>query len=126
MFANLERKVAERTAEVNRRNTELEVLNKELEAFSYSVAHDLRSPLITIDGFSQVLLENGAAALDQIGREHLEHISVAVRRMHRLINDLLELSKIVRTPMHDGVVDLSQLAREIAAELISVFFAVTR
>src|SRR6185437_13379687 len=58
VFANLERKVAERTAEVGHRNTELELLNKELETFSYSVAHDLRSPLITIDGFAQVLLEN--------------------------------------------------------------------
>ena len=117
VFANLERKVAELTAEVGRRNTELEVLNKELEAFSYSVAHDLRSPLITIDGFTQVVLENTAGSLDEINRSHLERISTATRRMHRLINDLLDLSKIVRTPLHRGTVNLSKLAHEILQTL---------
>jgi light-regulated signal transduction histidine kinase (bacteriophytochrome) len=113
LFATLERKVAERTVEVERRNTELELLNKELEAFSYSVAHDLRSPLITIDGFAQVLLENTLDKLDETNKQHLERISTAVRRMHRLINDLLGLSKVVRAPMQAGTVDLSALAREI-------------
>jgi signal transduction histidine kinase/CheY-like chemotaxis protein len=117
VFANLERKVAERTAEVARRNTELEVLNKELEAFSYSVAHDLRSPLITIDGFTQVLLENTVSSLDEPNRKHLERITTAVRRMHRLINDLLGLSKIVRAPLHNDTVDLSRVAREIIQNL---------
>ena len=117
VFANLERKVAERTAEVARRNTELEVLNKELEAFSYSVAHDLRSPLITIDGFTQVLLENTVDSLDEPNRKHLERITTAVRRMHRLINDLLGLSKIVRAPLHNDTVDLSRAAREIIQNL---------
>ena len=113
VFANLERKVAERTAEVNQRNTELEVLNKELEAFSYSVAHDLRSPLITIDGFAQVLLENLTETLDDTNKKHLERITTAVRRMHRLINDLLGLSKIVRAPMNATTVDLSCIAWEV-------------
>jgi signal transduction histidine kinase len=117
VFANLERKVAELTAEVGRRNTEFEVLNKELEAFSYSVAHDLRSPLITIDGFTQVVLENTAGSLDEINRDHLQRISTATRRMHRLINDLLDLSKIVRAPLHRGTVDLTKLAREILQTL---------
>lgn len=117
LFANLERKVAERTAEVNLRNTELEVLNKELEAFSYSVAHDLRSPLITIDGFAQVLLENTTEMLDEPNRKHLERISTAVRRAHRLINDLLGLSKIVRAPLRMTTVDLSRLAREVLKTL---------
>ena len=117
VFANLARKVAERTAEVARRNTELEVLNKELEAFSYSVAHDLRSPLITIDGFTQVLLENTVDSLDEPNRKHLERITTAVRRMHRLINDLLGLSKIVRAPLHSDTVDLSRVAREIIQNL---------
>jgi signal transduction histidine kinase len=115
--ADLERKLAERTAEVDRRNIELEVLNKELEAFSYSVAHDLRSPLITIDGFAQVLLENTAGSLDEPNRQHLERITNAVRRMHRLINDLLSLSKIVRTPLHAETVDLSRVAREVLQTL---------
>jgi signal transduction histidine kinase len=117
VFANLERKVAERTAEVARRNSELEMLNKELEAFSYSVAHDLRSPLITIDGFTQVLLENTVDSLDEPNRKHLERITTAVRRMHRLINDLLGLSKIVRAPLHSDTVDLSRVAREIIQNL---------
>jgi signal transduction histidine kinase len=117
VFANLERKVAERTAEVARRNAELEVLNKELEAFSYSVAHDLRSPLITIDGFAQVLLENTVNTLDEPNRKHLERITTAVRRMHRLINDMLGLSKIVRAPLHNETVDLSRVARELIQNL---------
>jgi signal transduction histidine kinase/FixJ family two-component response regulator len=114
VFANLERKVAERTAEVHQRNNELEVLNKELEAFSYSVAHDLRSPLITIDGFAQVLLENLTETLDETNKKHLERITTAVRRMHRLINDLLGLSKIVRAPFHPTTVDLACIAWEVA------------
>ena len=114
VFANLERKVAERTAEVHQRNTELEVLNKELETFSYSVAHDLRSPLITIDGFAQVLLENLTEMLDDTNKKHLERITTAVRRMHRLINDLLGLSKIVRAPMNATNVDLACIAWEVA------------
>ena len=114
VFANLERKVAERTAEVHQRNTELEVLNKELEAFSYSVAHDLRSPLITIDGFAQVLLENLTETLDDTNKKHLERITTAVRRMHRLINDLLGLSKIVRAPLTATNVDLACIAWEVA------------
>ena len=117
VIADLERKLAERTAEVDRRNTELEVLTKELETFSYSVAHDLRSPLITIDGFAQVLLENTADILDDPNRQHLERITHAVRRMHRLINDLLSLSKIVRAPLHRATVDLSRVAREVLQTL---------
>jgi signal transduction histidine kinase/CheY-like chemotaxis protein len=117
LLHNLERKVAERTAEVNQRNTELEVLNKELEAFSYSVAHDLRSPLITIDGFAQVLLENLTETLDETNKKHLERITTAVRRMHRLINDLLGLSKIVRASMNATTVDLSCIAWEVAHNL---------
>jgi signal transduction histidine kinase len=117
VVANLERQVAELRAEVGRRNTELEVLNKELEAFSYSVAHDLRAPLITIDGFTQVVLENTAGSLDEINRDHLQRVSTATRRMHRLINDLLDLSKLVRAPLHRGTVDLSKLAREILQTL---------
>ena len=117
VFVNLERKLAERTAAVDRRSTELEVLNKELESFSYSVAHDLRSPLITIDGFAQVLLENTADILDEPNKQHLERITIAVRRMHRLINDLLSLSKIVRAPLNSATVDLSRVAHEVLQTL---------
>jgi signal transduction histidine kinase/CheY-like chemotaxis protein len=117
LFSNLEQGVAERTSELHRRSAELEVLNRELEAFSYSVAHDLRSPLITIDGFTQVLMESYGDNLDDTGRSHLERITAGARRMHRLINDLLELSKVVRAPMHPTTVDLSRIANEIVCGL---------
>jgi len=117
LLTNLEQRVAERTSELQRRSTELEVLNRELEAFSYSVAHDLRAPLITIDGFTQVLLETSGSKLDETGRGHLERICGGARRMHRLINDLLELSKVVRAPMHHAPVDLSSMAREVVRAL---------
>jgi signal transduction histidine kinase len=109
----LEQKVQERTSELHRRSVELDVLNREIEAFSYSVAHDLRSPLISIDGFSQVLLDSYGERLDDTGRSHLERITGGARRMHRLINDLLELSKVVRAPMHSVTVDLARMAKDI-------------
>ena len=117
LLANLEERVHDRTQELFRRSAELEVLNRELEAFSYSVAHDLRSPLVTIDGFSRLLLENCGTQLDAEGHGHLERITGAAQRMHRLIDDLLELSKVVRAPMHHAAVDLSSLALEIAQGL---------
>ena len=117
VFATLEKRVAERTDELARRTTELEVLNRELEAFSYSVAHDLRAPLITIDGFAQVLKETAGESLDDAGLGHLGHIQTAVARMHKLIEDLLGLAKIVRAPMVKAEVDLSAMASEIAQRL---------
>jgi len=117
LLSGLEQRVTERTSELHRRSAQLEVLNKELETFSYSVAHDLRSPLITIDGFTQVLLEGYSDKLDEVGRSHLERICGGARRMHRLINDLLELSKVVRAPMHDVTVDLSHIANDIVEGL---------
>jgi hypothetical protein len=117
LITNLEQRVAERTQELQRRKTELEVLNKELEAFSYSVAHDLRSPLITIDGFSRLLAESCADTISQEAQGYVVRITAATARMQGLINDLLALSKIVRAPMHQTPVDLSKMAREIAASL---------
>jgi len=117
LFATLEKRVAERTEELNKRTAELEILNKELEAFSYSVAHDLRAPLITIDGFAQVLKETSAESLDESSLGHLGHIQTAVARMHRLIEDLLGLSRIVRAPMRKSTVDVSAMAREVAQQL---------
>jgi signal transduction histidine kinase/CheY-like chemotaxis protein len=117
VLSMFEQRVAERNSELHRRSAELEVLNRELEAFSYSVAHDLRAPLITIDGFTQVLLETSGAKLDETGRNHLERICNGARRMHRLINDLLELSKVVRAPMHHVPVDLTRMAQEVVRNL---------
>jgi signal transduction histidine kinase len=117
LFQNLERRVEQRTTQLHQRSAELEVVNRELEAFSYSVAHDLRSPLITIDGFCQVLHETASARLNADDLSHLERIEQAVVRMRRLIEDLMSLSKIVRAPMERTETDLSSLAAEIAQEL---------
>jgi light-regulated signal transduction histidine kinase (bacteriophytochrome) len=91
--------------------------NRELESFSYSVSHDLRSPLRSIDGFSQALVEDAGPALDEESRGHLERILNATRRMGRLIDDLLALSKVTRAEMKSERVDLSDIATQIAAEL---------
>ncbi len=117
LFGNLEKRVVERTEELNRRTAELEILNRELEAFSYSVAHDLRAPLITIDGFAQVLKETAAGSLDDASVGYLGHIQTAVARMHKLIEDLLGLSRIVRAPMVKTTVDMSAIANEIVKRL---------
>ncbi len=87
LYDNLERRVRQRTAE-------LEALNKELEAFSYSVAHDLRAPLRSIDGFSQILLDDYGDRLDAEGLDHLAHVRGAAQRMGRLIDDLLGLARV--------------------------------
>lgn len=109
-YATLERRVAERTAQ-------LEATSKELEAFSYSVSHDLRAPLRAIDGFSRIVMEDHAPALDQGGREHLERIRAAAQRMALLIDDLLNLSRLSRAELRREPVDLTGLAHDIATEL---------
>jgi signal transduction histidine kinase len=96
---------------------QLEESNKELEAFSYSVSHDLRSPLRSIVGFSQALLEDHAAKLDTEGRDFLGRIVSATTRMSRLIDDLLKMSRVSRHAMTREQVDLSALARNIAGRL---------
>ncbi len=98
-------------------NRELEGANKELEAFSYSVSHDLRGPLRSIEGFSQILLEDYAPRLDAEARGYLGRVRAASRRMALLIDDLLDLSRVTRSALRRQTVDLSALAREIAAEI---------
>jgi signal transduction histidine kinase len=94
-----------------------EAVNQELEAFSYSVSHDLRSPLRAIDGFSQALLEDNAAQLDADGKRHLERVRNATQRMGQLIDDLLALSRVSRGPLQAERVDLSAVAAAVVAEL---------
>jgi PAS domain S-box-containing protein len=106
----LERRVAERTAQ-------LEAANRELEAFSYSVSHDLRAPLRHINGFSQALLEDYADRLDEAGRGYLEELRGASRQMAQLIDDLLQLARVTRSEMRHEAVSLSELARSALAEL---------
>ncbi|MDZ7959151.1 MAG: GAF domain-containing protein [Aulosira sp. DedQUE10] len=96
---------------------ELQAVNKELEAFSYSVSHDLRAPLRSIDGFSQALLEDYEAELDDTAQDYLRRIRSATQRMGQLIDDLLNLSRLMRSEMQLESVDLSLLAREICTEI---------
>jgi signal transduction histidine kinase len=97
--------------------TELEQANKELEAFSYSVSHDLRAPLRGIDGFSKALLENYGERLDDQGRRYVERVRAGAHKMSRLIDDMLNLSRIGRSPLHKVPVDLSVIARDVIADL---------
>jgi signal transduction histidine kinase len=109
---------AERTSEdLEEANKELEGANKELEAFSYSVSHDLRAPLRTIDGFSQILLEDHADKLDEEGEDYLGRVRAASQHMDNLIDDLLDLSRVSRGPLRRETVDLSALATGIIDEL---------
>ena len=104
--AELSRRVEERTAE-------LAAANKELEAFSYSVSHDLRAPLRTIDGFSQALLEDYSDVLDDTGQDFLRRVRSAATHMGSLIEDILGLSRVTRTEMIRTEVDLSKMVRDI-------------
>ena len=96
---------------------ELKYKNKELEAFSYSVSHDLRAPLRSIDGFGQALLDDYADQLDETARGHLQRIRAAAQRMAALIDDMLLLSRVSRAEVNRERVDLSELARTVAQEL---------
>ena len=109
------RKEAEDT--LRRYASQLEAANKELEAFSYSVSHDLRAPLRSLDGFSQALLEDYHDRLDDAGRDFLQRVRGASQRMGTLIDDLLSLSRVTRGELQVGEVDLSALAAATAADL---------
>jgi two-component system, NtrC family, sensor kinase len=96
---------------------ELERKNRDLEAFSYSVSHDLRAPLRSIDGFSQVVLSEYGGILDERGRRYLERVRVNVQRMGELIDDLLALARVGRADVERQPVSLSDLARDVMDEL---------
>lgn len=108
--AQLERRVMERTAE-------LQSANQELEAFCYSVSHDLRAPLRAIGGFTKAVIEDYQTVLDETGKDYLQRVCAATERMNQLIDDLLSLSRVTRTQMQRKPVNLSQMARAIATEL---------
>lgn len=104
---------------VRQRTAELESSNRELEAFNYSVSHDLRAPLRAIDGFSQALLEDYGDKFDGEGRDHLERVKAAANRMGELIDSLLTLSRLTRCEMDTRPCDLSAIATEIIEALRS-------
>lgn len=108
--AELEQRVAERTAQ-------LAAANKELEAFCYSVSHDLRAPLRSIDGFSLAVLEDYGHLLDEEGKEYLQRVRLASQRMAELIDGLLNLSRLTRGEIVKQEVDLSLIAEEVAEAL---------
>ena len=132
-FAELEQRLAEKVrAEealkeyserleemVGERTVQLEAANKELEAFSYSVSHDLRAPLRSMDSFSAALQRDYAGQLDEKGQHYLDRIRAGTQRMGQLISDLLDLSRVTRRELVRQTVDLSALAHSIADELQS-------
>ena len=106
-------------ARVALRTRELSLANQELEAFAYSVSHDLRAPLRAIEGFSRILIEKHAAQLDDSGRDYLGRVRKAAGRMGELIDALLHMSRLARSELKFDRIDLSKLAGEIVEELRS-------
>jgi PAS domain S-box-containing protein len=96
---------------------ELETANKELEAFSYSVSHDLKAPLRAMDGFSEILIGDYKEKLDETGQDYLNRIRKASQTMSQLINDMLKLSRIIRTEIQFETVGISEMIKSIAKEL---------
>jgi len=103
--------------QVKERTTELEASNRELEAFSYTVAHDLRSPLRALDGFSRHLLRHHAERLDDSGKGYLNRITRAAQRMGNLIDDLLNMANVARRPLQLEAVDVGELVAPILRAL---------
>jgi light-regulated signal transduction histidine kinase (bacteriophytochrome) len=112
LHAELEQRVIERTAQ-------LKAANKEMESFAYSVSHDLRAPLRSIDGFSLALLEDYKDKLDDEGKDYLKRVRAATQRMAQLIDDMLKLSRITRSDLTYEMVNLSNLVVSVADELRS-------
>ena len=108
---DLEQRVTERTAQ-------LQAANKELEAFSYSVSHDLRAPLRAMDGFAKILIQDYATQLDEEGKRLLNLISGNAKKMGKLIDDLLAFSRLSRQEMQPGRINMEELVRLVCNELI--------
>ncbi|HSB01355.1 MAG TPA: PAS domain S-box protein [Anaerolineales bacterium] len=113
----MEEDVQKLNEDLKQRAAQLEAANKELEAFSYSVSHDLRAPLRSIDGFSHALLEDYSEQLPDEGKSYLERVRAAAQRMAVLIDDLLNLSRVTRTQLQPKFINLSLMAEEIAGSL---------
>ena len=128
--AEMIREVAERkraeedirnlNAQLVQRSAQLEASNKELEAFSYSVSHDLRAPLRGIDGFSQAVLEDYDDQLDDSGRSYLQRVRAASQRMSQLIDAMLNLARLTRAEIHTETFDMSAIVQNIFEDLQKV------
>ena len=114
---DLRRQVAELEQQVQKLTSQLEATNQELQAFNFSVSHDLRAPLTIIDGFSKAVLEDFADNLPSEAQDYLKRIQKAGQRMTRLIDALLNLSRLGREPLTMEQTDLSAIARTIEQEL---------
>ena len=114
---NWEKEIQALNEELARRSSELEASNKELEAFAYSISHDLRAPLRHMAGFAELLRKNAAASLNEKGQRYLTMILEAANRMGNLIDDLLAFSRISRVEARKSMVDLGQVVQEVVAEL---------
>jgi signal transduction histidine kinase len=113
----LETKVKERTAELRITNDDLQAVNRELEAFAYSVSHDLRAPLRHIAGFTELLQKHADPVLDDNGRDQITRILGATNRMDSLIDDLLAFSRISRAETQKQTINLEQLVKSVVAEI---------
>ena len=113
----LEIKVKERTAELSRTNADLQFVNKELEAFAYSVSHDLRAPVRHIAGFTELLQKHSEAVLDDTSRDHIGMILDSARRMGALVDDLLAYSRIGRAETQETTVDLEPLIKSVVSDI---------
>jgi PAS domain S-box-containing protein len=114
---HIQRAKSELEVRVRERTAQLEAANKELEAFAYSVSHDLRSPLRGIDGWSLALVEDYAQQLDETAREYLDRVRAEAQRMGMLIDDMLQLSRITRSQMQNLPIDLTSIAQKVAGRL---------
>lgn len=117
LLANLESRVEKRTRELSEANQSLQAANKELDSFTYSVAHDLRAPLRAIDGFSLMVLKDYADTLDEDGRRKLKVIRSNTQQMGRLIDDLLTFSRVGRKEMANVRLDMEAIVRSAWREL---------
>lgn len=113
----VEEEIKKLNEDLRKQAAQLESANKELESFSYSVSHDLRTPLRSIDGFSLALLEDYGGKLDQEGKQNLARVRAGCKRMGQLIDDMLNLSRLSRTEMKPEKVNLTAVAQEVIQEL---------
>jgi PAS domain S-box-containing protein len=112
-----EEEVRNLNQQLGNRTTELEAINKELEAFAYSISHDLRAPLRHIVGYTELLQKNASSLLDEKGRRYMATILESAKRMGTLIDDLLAFSRISRAETRETMVSLEQLVKEVQSEL---------